>query len=89
MAALFDVNIVLPDRTAYDKEASSLVVPAEFGYLGILAHHAPIIAKLKPGKITLRDSLGKLVVFTLDSNGFLEFSDNKATLLVDSLELPS
>ena len=89
MAALFHVNIVLPDKIAYDGEASSLVVPAALGYLGVLAHHAPIIAQLKPGKITLRDSSGKETYFNLKNNGFLEFSDNKATLLVDSLELPS
>ena len=86
MAASFHVNITLPNKIAYDGEASSLVVPAALGDLGVLAHHAPIIAQLKPGKITLRDSSGKENYFDLKANGFLEFSDNKATLLVDSLE---
>ena len=89
MAALFHVNITLPDKVAYDGEASSLIVPAALGYLGVLAHHAPIIAQLKPGKITLRDSHDKTTNFNLKTNGFLEFSDNKATIILDSLELPS
>lgn len=89
MAASFHVNIILPGKIAYDAEASSLVVPAEMGYLGVLAHHAPIVAQLKPGRITLRDPDNKTINFNLKSNGFLEFSENKATLLVDSLELPA
>ena len=87
MAALFHVNITLPDRVAYDGEASSLVVPAQLGYLGVLAHHTPIIAQLKPGTITLRDPYDKTTTFNLKANGFLEFSDNKASIMLDSLEL--
>ena len=89
MPASFHLKIVLPGMIAYEHDVSSLVVPAELGYLGVLAHHAPIIARLAPGKISLRDSLGKLTNFDLKSSGFLEFSGNSATLIVDSLELPS
>ena len=89
MAALFHLSILLPGKVAYETEASSLVVPAELGYLGVLAHHAPIIAQLRPGNITLRDSHDTTTSFTLKSDGFLEFSDNKATILLDSLELQS
>ena len=49
----------------------------------------PIVAGLTPGKITLRDVAGKITNFTFKSNGFLEFSGNKATLMLDSLELPA
>lgn len=89
MASTFRLNITLPSKIIYDGEASSLIVPAELGYLGVLAHHAPIIARLKAGEITVRDSVGKDISFELDSNGFLEFSENKATLLLDSLKLPA
>ena len=86
MASDFHITILLPDRVAYEGKASSLVVPAELGYLGVLAHHAPIIARLKAGKITLREG-GKVTSFELDSNGFLEFSDNNATLVLNSIKL--
>ena len=89
MAALFHVNITLPDRVAFEGEASSLIVPAQLGYLGVLAHHTPIIAQLRPGKITLRDPNDKIATFNLKTKGFLEFSDNKASIMLDSLELPS
>lgn len=89
MDNLLSIQILLPDRTAYEAKASSLVVPAEFGYLGVLAHHAPIIARLVPGTIAVRNSSGKTTTFTGRGNGFLEVSDNRATLLLDSLELPA
>ena len=89
MAALFHVNITIPDRVVYEGDASSLIVPAQLGYLGVLAHHAPIIAQLRPGTIALRDSHDKMLNFHLKSNGFLEISDNKATLLLNSLETPA
>ena len=89
MAALFHVTIALPDKVVCDMDASSLIVPAQLGYLGVLAHHAPIIAQLKPGEITLRDSRDKKTAFNLKADGFLEFSNNKATIMLDSLELPS
>jgi len=89
MAALFNVKILLPTGAVYDGDISSLVAPAETGYLGILAHHAPLIARLKAGNIILRDPSGKTKSFALKSGGFLEVSDNSATLILDSLELPS
>ena len=89
MAALFNLKVLLPNKVLYDDDISSLVVPAENGYLGVLAHHAPIIARLKPGNITLRDSSGAITRLASTGSGFLEVSGNKATLLVDSLELPA
>ena len=89
MAALFHVTITIPDRVAYEAEASSLIVPAQMGYLGVLAHHAPIIAQLRPGTITLRDSHDKITGLNIKTKGFLEFSGNIATIMLDSLEPPA
>lgn len=89
MAALFHLSIVLPAKSVFEGDISSLTIPAELGYMGILAHHAPIIARLAPGKIRLRDSSGKESEMTSVGRGFLEFSDNRATLMVDSLEQPA
>ncbi len=85
MASSFHASVILPDKVVYDNDASSLVVPAYNGYLGVLAHHAPLVANLKPGKITLRSTTGETTAFDLKSHGILEFSDNKAMILLDSL----
>ncbi|MFA6321213.1 MAG: F0F1 ATP synthase subunit epsilon [Candidatus Omnitrophota bacterium] len=89
MAVPFHLSIAVPGKIVFDQDVVSLVVPAQLGYLGVLAHHAPIIARLKPGIITLRTGENAPSTFELKTNGFLEFSENKATLILDSVELPS
>lgn len=84
MARKFKVEIVSPERVLFSEEAESLVVPAERGYLGILASHAPLLAALQPGEIKmLRD--GDETWFAT-SGGFMEVTPQKTTLLVDTAE---
>ncbi|HXG60507.1 MAG TPA: ATP synthase F1 subunit epsilon [Planctomycetota bacterium] len=84
MARKFAVEIVTPERVVLSEEAESLVVPAEKGYLGILAGHAPLLCTLRPGEVRLKTDRGERLFAT--GGGFLEVARNKATLLVDSLE---
>lgn len=81
----FHVDIVTPERTVYSGNIISLVVPAELGYMGILANHAPLIAHLIKGKIILRSSLQETKVFNLPGSGFMEVLKNKVTLTLDSI----
>jgi F-type H+-transporting ATPase subunit epsilon len=83
MAAIFNVSILSPDKKIFDGVAESLVAPTGMGYVGILAHHAPFITMLGQGKITVRDSAGKITAFDC-TDGFMEVSQNKATLLIGS-----
>jgi F-type H+-transporting ATPase subunit epsilon len=78
----FRVTIVSPERSIYEGEVVSLVVPAETGYAGILADHAPFAANLITGKITLRELSGKSVVFDVQGKSFLEVVGNKAVLFL-------
>jgi len=86
MAAIFHVNISTPDKLIFDGNIRSLVAPAQKGYLGILANHAPIIAALVPGKISIRDVSGETRAFNSTGNGFMEVSKNNAILVLDSAE---
>lgn len=86
MAAIFDVSIVTPEKIAYQGHATSLIVPAEFGYLGVLAHHAPLLVNIVRGTITVRDSAGSTRTFRCPGKGFLEVAKNVATLLLDSVD---
>jgi len=87
MARRFRVEIVTPERLVLSEEAESLIVPAERGYLGVLAGHAPLLCTLKPGEITIRRE-GKESHFAT-SGGFMEVTQKKATLLTESLEDPA
>lgn len=77
------LQIVTSQRTVFDENVTALTLPGEAGYFGILAHHAPIVAVLQKGNVTIRrgsreDRLGI-------SGGFLEMSNNVATLLAQEL----
>jgi F-type H+-transporting ATPase subunit epsilon len=82
---MFKLSIVSPERTLFEDEVESLIVPGGEGYLGILSHHAPLISTLKVGEITFRDTNKKEVVMAT-SGGFIEVSDNVASVLVDTAE---
>ncbi len=82
---MFKLTIVSPERILFADNVESLIVPGGDGYLGILSHHAPLISTLKVGEITFRDTEKKEVVMAT-SGGFIEVSDNVATILVDTAE---
>lgn len=82
MAKNFQVGIYSAEKTLYEGQATSLIVPSQSGYLGILADHAPVVAKLKAGKITLRLSIGSTNVLESSAGGFLEILRNQVTLLL-------
>ena len=84
MGRKFKVEIVTPERLVFSEEAESLVVPAERGYLGVLAGHAPLLCTLQPGEILIRGEKGDLHYAT--SGGFMEVTPQKASLLTESAE---
>ncbi|MFH1199194.1 MAG: hypothetical protein V1650_03445 [Candidatus Omnitrophota bacterium] len=83
MAKNFYLDILTPEKTVYSGEISFLIVSAEFGYLGVLADHAPLIAALKPGKIIFAPAQGSRITLQLKASGFLEVLKNRATVLLD------
>ncbi|MDM7915333.1 MAG: F0F1 ATP synthase subunit epsilon [Candidatus Eisenbacteria bacterium] len=88
MAETFHLSLLTPERSVLEAPVESIIVPGEDGYLGVLAHHAPLIAALAPGKLTVRRADGTTSIWAL-SGGFLEVSENQATVLADALEEPS
>jgi F-type H+-transporting ATPase subunit epsilon len=84
MAKKFKVEIVTPEKLVFSEDVESLVVPAERGYLGVLAGHAPLLCALQPGEIKLvRDGAES---FLTTAGGFMEIAGGKASLLTDSAE---
>ncbi len=82
---MFTLSIVTPEKVFFEGQIESLSVPGTEGYLGILSHHAPLITALKPGLIEFRDDRSDVRLMAV-SGGFLEVSDNTATLLADAVE---
>ena len=85
MAKKFRTEIVTPEKLVFSEEIESLVVPAERGYLGVLAGHAPLLATLQPGEITIKGTAKGDLHFAT-SGGFMEVTPGKAVLLTESAE---
>ncbi|MFB3895147.1 MAG: F0F1 ATP synthase subunit epsilon [bacterium] len=79
------LTIVTPEKKIIEQQIRSLIAPGSEGYLGILAHHTPILTSLVPGKLTIKDTTDSETFFAI-SGGFLEVAGNKATILADAIE---
>lgn len=84
MAAKFKLEVVTPDRTVLCEEVEMALVPAWDGYLGVMAHHAPLLCMVQPGLVRVVSD-GKGREFAV-STGYLEVSNNRAILLADAVE---
>jgi len=79
------VEIITPERLVKQTQAESVVVPAVDGELGILAHHAPLLAQLVPGII--RMGQGESVELFAVSGGFVEVNKNHVSIFAESAEM--
>jgi F-type H+-transporting ATPase subunit epsilon len=84
MAKTFNLSMVAPDKVLAEKKAVSLVVPSELGYIGVLANHAPLVANLTKGKITVRDAEGRVENFQSKGKGFIEVLRNEVVIILRS-----
>jgi len=84
---MFKLSAVTPEKTVFEQDVTSIVAPGVLGYLGILSDHAPLITPLISGRLEVKDVSGKESVFFI-SGGFLEVSNNIATILADAIEKP-
>jgi F-type H+-transporting ATPase subunit epsilon len=80
----FKLQVVTPERIVLDETVSSIIVPGTLGYLGVLAHHAPLLTTLSSGRLTVRRA-DESREYRM-AGGFLEVSNNVATVLCDSFE---
>lgn len=84
MTKAFSINIATPEKLIYSGEAVSVIVPAESGYLGILADHAPLVANIASGELRVKTKEGKLHNIDIKNKGFLEVLHNQVTILLNS-----
>ncbi|MBX7247137.1 MAG: ATP synthase F1 subunit epsilon [Candidatus Sumerlaeaceae bacterium] len=81
MAKQFKLQVFTQEKKILDESVTSIQVPGEDGYLGVLADHAPLITTLGSGTLTVtRENQVKTMKVT---GGFLEVVNNVATVLAD------
>ena len=77
-------EIVSQDRTVFQGDVDIVILPGVAGEMGILPHHAPVLAILKYGVIKIRHN-GKEELFTV-AGGVAEVQPNIVTILADAAE---
>ena len=82
MAGRLEVRVVSPDRVVFEGEASAVVAPAWDGQVGILPSHAPMLALLGSGKLSIERPSGGSDMFYV-AGGVLKVERNQVTLLTE------
>ena len=83
MAATIRCDIVSAEAEIYRGEATLVVATGELGELGISPKHAPLITRLKPGKVVVTTPAGEQLDFAI-SGGILEVQPTVVTVLADT-----
>jgi len=74
--ATFQFEIITPERIFYSATISSLVAPGMEGYFGVLANHAPLLARSGGGKLKVREITNQERIFEVGS-GIVEVLKNR------------
>jgi F-type H+-transporting ATPase subunit epsilon len=83
--ATFKFKVLTPNRTAFDGDVVSVTAPGGAGYLGILAHHAPLISTLTTGDLSLRTKDGESHRYRVGP-GIMKVANNEVVVLTESIE---
>ena len=82
--ATFHLDLVSPEKLLFSGEVEQVDVPGAEGDFGVLAGHAPIVATLRPGILTVQGAGGEQKIVVL--GGFAEVSAQGLTVLADVAE---
>ena len=83
MASTIRCDIVSAEQEIFHGEATLVVATGELGELGIAPKHAPLITRLKPGKVVVTLANGEQLDFAI-SGGILEVQPQVVTVLADT-----
>lgn len=79
--ATFHFDLVSPEKLAFSGEVDQVDVPGVEGDFGVLAGHAPVVATVRPGILTITAAGKREKVIVL--GGLAEVSDKGLTVLAD------
>jgi F-type H+-transporting ATPase subunit epsilon len=79
--ATFPFELVSPTRVVFSGEVDQVDVPGAEGDFGVLANHAPVIAALRPGILTIREGGNTKRLYVRD--GFAEVNPASLTVIAE------
>ena len=78
----FPVQVLSPEGEVFSEEVEMVSTRTALGLIAILARHEPLLAILEPTELRLYRSDSEIVRFA-QAEGYLQFADNHALLLVE------
>src|ERR1700732_109300 len=79
--ATFHFDLVSPEKLAFSGNVDQVDIPGLEGDFGVLAGHAPVVAAIRPGILTVISGGTKQKIIVL--GGLAEMSDKGLTVLAD------
>ena len=79
------LEIVTPEKLAFSGPVDSVSVPGSDGVLGILPHHAPLLATLGVGELTYRTG-GTEETFAI-AGGFVQVRPDKVVVMAELADM--
>jgi len=83
----FPVEVLTPEGEVFSEEIEMISTRTVIGSIGILAGHEPVLAMLEPTELRLYRSETDIVRFA-QAEGYMQFSDNRALVLVEEAVAP-
>ncbi len=81
------LEIVTPERLAYEDDVDMVMVPGVEGELGILPHHAPLVTTLGLGELRIRKGTAEESFAIV--GGFLQVRHDKVVVMAETADLAS
>jgi F-type H+-transporting ATPase subunit epsilon len=81
------LQIVTPQKRAFEGDVDEVIVPGSEGELGILPHHAPLVSLLGQGILRLKQG-GQEQEFAI-FGGFLQVRPDRVVVLAETADLGS
>ncbi|TSC66725.1 MAG: F-type H+-transporting ATPase subunit epsilon [Microgenomates group bacterium Gr01-1014_80] len=79
--AQLHLKIVTPEKIIIDEPVDMVTLTTSEGEIGVLPHHAALMAKLEPGELRIKNK-GKTEILAT-GDGFIQCADNVLTILTD------
>jgi F-type H+-transporting ATPase subunit epsilon len=83
----FPAEVLTPEGEVFSEEIEMLSTRTPVGSIGILANHEPVLAMLEPTELRLYRSDSDVVRFA-QAEGYLQFDENRALVLVEEAIAP-
>jgi len=80
--AKFPVEVLTPEGEVFSEEVEMISTRTTIGSIGLLARHEAMLATLVPTELRIYRSETEIVRFA-QAEGYLQFADNRALVLVE------